>query len=151
MRDEKVLAAIKGAVSLYDKIDNMISTQPEELQKVDFEISDWLHYIEGNDTTDRENVVIMKKLRELRLLRRSLHKEYEIEKTYKDNIMKMNNVDNRKLLLAEINKTIKRWENEYKNRILSDEDIKAFLAPKKGGRPKKVLEGGEKDGEKSSD
>ena len=62
MRDEKVLAAIKGAISLYDKIDTMISTQPEELQKVDFEISDWLHYIEGNDTTDRENVVIMKKL-----------------------------------------------------------------------------------------
>lgn len=150
MRDEKVLAAIKGAISLYDEIDSMISTQPEELQKVDFEISDWLHYIEGNDTTDRENVVIMKKLRELRLLRRSLHKEYEIEKTYKDNIMKMNNEGNRKLLLAEINKTIKRWENEYKNRILSDEDIKMALAPKKGGRPTKVLEGGETNEEVSS-
>lgn len=35
--------------------------------------------------------------------------------------------------------------------IYDDKDIKAALAPKKGGRPKKVLEGGEKDGEKSSD
>lgn len=35
--------------------------------------------------------------------------------------------------------------------ILSDEGIKLALAPKKGGRPKKVLEGGDDGGEKSSD
>ena len=139
MRDEIIYNTIKEAIKLIDEIDAMINTQAEELQKVDYEISDWLHYIENNETTGKENEKILKKLKELRIKRKSLHKEHAIEKAYKDNSNKMMGNNTRQMLLSEINKTIKQWENEYKNRILTEEEIKNFLETKKVGRPKKIV------------
>lgn len=139
MRDELIYNTIKEAIKSIDKIDEMIDSQPDELQKIDYEISDWLHYIENNDTTSKQNEIIVKKLKELRIKRKSLHKEYAIEKAYKDNSSKMMGNNTRPMLLAEINKTIKQWENEYKNRILTEEEIKSILETKKVGRPKKNI------------
>lgn len=137
-RDEFIYNTIKEVIKLIDDIDKMIDTQASELQKVDSEISDWLHYIENNDTTTKESEKIIKKLKELRIKRKSLHKEYTIEKAYKNHSNKMMGNNTRQLLLSEINKAIKQWENEYKNRILTDEEIKKVLETKKVGRPKKV-------------
>ena len=139
MRDEQIYSKIKEATRLIDEIDNMIDSQSNELQKVDLEISDWLHFIENNKTNDRQNSIIISKLRELRLLRKSLHKEYSIEKTYKENSAKMMGNNTRQLLLAEINKVVKLWENEYNNRVLTDEEIFEIIdsTKKKVGRPRK--------------
>lgn len=140
MRDEVVYNKIKDAIEAIDEIDSLITTQPDELQKVDYEISDWLHYIENNTTSGKQNEIIVKKLRELRLQRKSLHKEHAIERAYKENSSKMMGNNTRQLLLTEIHKTIKQWENEYKNRILSEDDIKNILSTvKKVGRPKKKV------------
>ena len=49
----------------------------------------------------------------------------------------------RGLLKVEINKIMKQLDSEYKNRVLTDEQIKQVLEPikKKVGRPKKESEG----------
>lgn len=139
MRDEQIYSKIKEATKLIDEIDNMINSQSEELKKVDLEISDWLHFIENNKTNDSQNSIIVSKLRELRLARKSLHKEFSIERTYKEHSSKMMGNNTRQLLLAEINKVVKLWENEYNNRVLTDEEIFKIIdsTKKKVGRPRK--------------
>lgn len=139
MRDEIIYEKIKQTTKLIDEIDSMINSQSEELKKVDLEISDWLHFIENNKTTEKQDSIIISKLKELRLIRKSLHKEYTIEKAYKDNSSKMMGNNTRQLLLAEINKVVNQWEKEYNNRILTDEEIEQILnkTKKRVGRPKK--------------
>lgn len=139
MRDEIILNTIKDACFILDNIDEMINSQSNELQEIDYKISDWLHYIENNEVTEKESCKIIQELKKLRQIRRSLHKEYEIEKTYKEHSGKMMGNNTRGMLLAEINKTVKQLDNEYKNRILNEEDIKNILGEKKKkvGRPRK--------------
>ena len=140
MRDELVYNKIKETTKLIDEIDSLINTQSEELKKVDLEISDWLHFIENNEATPTQSQKIINKLRELRLLRKSLHKEYTIEKAYKDNASKMMGNNTRQLLLSEINKIVKQWENDYNNRILNDEEILKLIETNKRGRKAKTEE-----------
>ena len=140
MRDELVYNKIKETTKLIDEIDLLINTQSDELKKVDLEISDWLHFIENNEATPTQSQKIINKLRELRLLRKSLHKEYTIEKAYKDNASKMMGNNTRQLLLSEINKIVKQWENDYNNRILNDEEILKLIETNKRGRKAKTEE-----------
>jgi hypothetical protein len=139
MRDELIVEKIKQAIKILDEIDELISTQPEELQKIDYELSDWYHYIENNTLDDATSINIIKRIKELRIIRRGLHREHDIETAYKNNSSKMMGNNTRALLLAEINKTIKQLDTVYKNRIITDEDLKTITEKnkKKVGRPKK--------------
>ena len=138
-RDVLVYNKICEAINIIDEIDNLISTQGEESQKVEQEIQDWLHYIENNEINENESINIINQLKELRIIRRTLKKEYEIEKKYKDNASKMMGNNTRDFLKTEINKTINNLDSEYKNRILNEEKIVEILSKKKKkvGRPKK--------------
>lgn len=138
MRDEIIYKKICQVSSLLDEIDEMINTQPTELQKVDWEISDWLHYIENNEVSDANSIKIINKIKELRKIRRTLNNERAIEDTYKNNASKMMGNNSRQFLLQEVNKTMKQLNCEYKNRVLTEESINNILAGgKKRGRPKK--------------
>lgn len=135
----EVYEKISKAANLIDEIDQMISTHSERLQKVDHELSDWLHYIENNDLSSADSVKIVAKIKELRLLRKELHREHAIEKAYMDNSSKMMGNNTRGILMANINKAVNDWENEYKNRVLTDEMISEVLnETKKRGRPRKI-------------
>lgn len=137
-RDEIIYNKIKQAVIILDEIDKMINTQGEELQKVDYALCDWLHYIENNQISEKNSIKIIKEIQKLRKQRRCLHNEYEIEKTYKNNSSKVMGNNTREFLLAEISKVIKQLNNDYKNRILTNEEINNILEEKKKrGRPKK--------------
>lgn len=137
-RDKIIYEKIKNAMTILDEIDEMINSQSEELQNVDYELSDWLHYIENNEINDKESIKIIKEMQRLRKTRRCLHNEYEIEKTYKSNSAKVMGNNTRQMLLAEVNKTIKQLDSDYKNRILTEEKINELLSEKKKkGRPKK--------------
>lgn len=137
-RDEIIYNKIKQVVIMLDEIDEMINSQSEELQKVDYALSDWLHYIENNEISEKNSIKVIKEVQKLRKQRRCLHNEYEIEKVYKNNYSKMMGNNTRQFILAEINKAIKQLDNDYKNRILTTEEINNILdEKKKRGRPKK--------------
>jgi len=141
MRDKIIYEKIKETVMLLDEIDAMIETQSTQLQQVDLELSDWYHYIENNDISDAVSIKIMHEIKRLREYRRQLHNEYEIEATYKKNASKMMGNNTRGMLLAEIGKTIKQLDSEYKNRVLTEDKINEVIdTKKKRGRPKKVEE-----------
>lgn len=139
MRDELIVTKIRDAVQMLDDIDAMIKTQSQELQKVDYELSDLYHLIENNDLSEKASFNIVKRIHELRKQRRSLNNEYEIENTYQTHKSKMTGNETRQFLTTEIHKTVKQLKSEYKNRILTEEDIKNLLYPKKKkrGRPRK--------------
>lgn len=141
MRDELIIEKIKSAIQILDEIDEMIKTQPTELQTIDYELSDLYHLIENNDLSDNSSLIVIKRIHELRKIRRSLNNEYEIESTYKNHLNKLTGTDTRKFLTVEIHKTSKNLNNLYKNRILTEEDINKILNPsiakRKPGRPKK--------------
>lgn len=137
-RDKEIIEIINIAIKKLDEIDERINNQSSENQEIDYKISDILHYIENNELNDKECVKIVQLLKEFRLIRRSLRNEYEIEKTYKENSSKMMGNNTRGLLMAEINKKVKQLDNEYKYRVLSEEEIVKLIGEKsKRGRKKK--------------
>ena len=141
LRNEIILEKIKQVIDMLDDIDEMIDTQSIEIQNVDLQLSDYYHLIENNELSDLASINVIKKIHELRLIRRSLNKEHEIENTYNTHKSKLAGKDTRKFLLHEVHKTIKSLSNPYKNRILSDEDVQNILEPKKKrGRPPKNKE-----------
>lgn len=140
MRDEVVLNKIKEVIVLLDEIDTMIEEQSQELQKVDYELSDLYHYIENENISTETSVKLIERIKYLRLLRKSLNIEYAIEKAYKDNSSKMMGNNTRSFLLNSVCKARETYRNnEYKNRVLTDEDITELeiTEKKKRGRPPK--------------
>ena len=139
MRDKLIVEKIKELVQILDEIDELIQTRDSMQQKIDLEISDWLHFIENNEIDEEISFKIVSKIHELRKERRSLSNEMAIEQTYKNNASKVMGNNTRQFLLSEINKTVKQLDNEYKNRIITEEDIKNLYEnkTKKVGRPRK--------------
>lgn len=141
MRDELIVEKIKTVVKVLDEIDTMIKTQSKELQTVDYELSDLYHLIENNDLNKDASFNIVNRIRELRRLRRSLNNEHEIENTYQLHKSKMTGNETRQFLVNEIHRTEKQLNCEYKNRVLTEENINGLLEVKKAkrGRPRKEI------------
>lgn len=118
----------------------MIDTQSIEIQNTDLQLSDFYHLIENNELNDTASINVIKRIHDLRVLRRSLNNEHEIENTYNTHKSKLAGKETRQFLLHEIYKTVKGLNSQYKNRILKDEDINEILTcetKKKRGRPAK--------------
>ena len=138
MRDKLIIDKITNAISILDEIDNMIKTQSEELQKVDYKLSDLYHLIENNDLSDEASINVVKEIHDLRKERRSLNNEHDLEVVYQNQKQKMIGNDSRQFLVTELNKTNKRLNSEYKNRVYTTEQIEQLISPKKKrGRPRK--------------
>lgn len=70
--------------------------------------------------------------------RRSLNNEHDLEVVYQNQKQKMIGNDSRQFLVTELNKTNKRLNSEYKNRVYTEEEIEKLISPKKKrGRPRK--------------
>ena len=141
-RDEMLVKKIKMVIDTMDEIDEMIKSQPSKLQAVDFELSDLYHLIEYYDLKEKAKINIVNRIHELRQSRRSLNNEFEIENTYQTHKSKLTGTETRQFLANEIYKTVKRLNNEYKHRVLTEEDIQQLMCEsdptkKRRGRPKK--------------
>nr|DAP64636.1 MAG TPA: AT hook containing protein [Caudoviricetes sp.] len=138
MRDKLIIEKIKNAICILDDIDDMIRTQSIELQKVDYKLSDLYHLIENNELSDEASINVVKEIHDLRKERRSLNNEHDLELAYQNQKSKMIGNDSRQFIMTEINKTNKRLNSEYKNRVYTEEEIEKLISPKKKrGRPRK--------------
>lgn len=140
MRCEQLLDKIKTITTLLDEVEEMKKTQSTELQNVDYELSDWYHLIEHNELNEEQSCRVVKRIHELRLLRRDLKNEYELEQVISTHKNKLIGTDTRQFLITEMNKTNKIINQEYKNRVLTQETIDEVLnktTKKRKGRPKK--------------
>ena len=141
-RDVVLVEKIKVVIDTMDEIDEMIKSQPTELQTIDYELSDLYHLIEHYDLNEGAKVNVVDRIHQLRQARRSLNNEYEIETTYQTHKSKLTGNETRKFFANEIYKTVKKLNNEYKNRVLTEENIQELMGEseppkKKRGRPRK--------------
>lgn len=130
--DKIFLKKLQDCVIDLDELDEIIETNSERQSKVDSEISDWLHRLQNYFEELKPNRIALANIAEriatLRLERASLRNEFELIKRYKEISRQMMTKDNRKFVIAEIQKIMKNLNQPYKNRIISEEDIELVEA-----------------------
>ena len=111
--DSEWCKSFEGLDMVFDKATKRGYELSQEIQDVDLEISDVVHYIEFNNLNAREGYKIYKKLNELLCKRRNLKFEQRVVTSINNNHEAANYINN---ILA----TIKDCQNDiYKPRVLA--------------------------------
>lgn len=126
----EVLEKITQAIKLLQEIEKYKEELPTLQQEVDYRLSDLLHKIENDSLNAPQSCKIVKEIKKQRLIRRDYQNDYEILRTYTNNVNKLMNAGNREMLLSELKKTNNRLNQPYKNRVYTDEDMKELLGVK---------------------
>ena len=124
------LSKLQQVLNTLDEMDNMIKDNPDNQQKIDYEISDYLHLIQNTDLDKLDINKIMMALKELRLKRASHYRFYEITKTYNANRDRLKYTSSRANLKEIIKNTLDNLNNKYNYRILESDDLNALCTEK---------------------
>lgn len=124
------LSKLQQVLNTLDEMDNMIKDNPDNQQKIDYEISDYLHLIQNTDLDKLDINKIMTALKELRLKRASHYRFYEITKTYNANRDRLKYTSSRANLKEIIKNTLDNLNNKYNYRILESHDLNALCTEK---------------------
>ena len=139
--DIMFLSKLQQVLNTLDEMDNMIKDNPDNQQKIDYEISDYLHLIQNTDLDKLDINKVMAALKKLRLKRASHYRFYEITKTYNANRDKLKYTSSRANLKEIIKNTLDNLNNEYNYRILESDDLNTLctekIEEKKKRSPKK--------------
>jgi len=122
-----IVEELTNAIKILDKVEEYTDGLCEALSNEDQRISDLLHYIENNNINAAQSCHLIKEIKKVRIERRKIKNDMELARAYKDNINKLMNTDNRKMILAKLNKTSKQLETEYQNRVYSDTELTEIL------------------------
>ena len=124
------LSKLQQVLNTLDEMDNMIKDNPDNQQKIDYEISDYLHLIQNTDLDKLDINKVMTALKELRLKRASHYRFYEITKTYNANRDRLKYTSSRANLKEIIKNTLDNLNNKYNYRILESDDLNALCTEK---------------------
>ncbi len=126
----EVLEKITQAIKLLQEIEKYKEELPALQQEVDYRLSDLLHKIENDSLNAPQSCKIVKEIKKQRLIRRDYQNDYEILRTYTNNVTKLMNAGNREMLLSELKKTNNRLNQPYKNRIYTNDEMNELLGVK---------------------
>lgn len=137
--ENRILERIKTIVDMLDELDDWIEELPNSQSKVDSLLSDYRHLLKENIFNEKSAYKIALKIKESELLRTGLKQDFDminIYNTYKNRLISK---DNRQFLMNELYKKTKEWNQPYRYRILTEEEVKELLEEekKKRGRSKK--------------
>lgn len=118
---------IINITNLLNNLDEYLNEIPNLQSQIDEELSDLYHYIENNELSAKQSFKMIKLIREKRIIRRGLNNDYEMKKTYISNRNKLLIDSQRQFFLTEIHKKNKELSSKYKNRRLTDEEIKNLI------------------------
>lgn len=118
---------IINITNLLNDLDEYLNEIPNLQSQIDEELSDLYHYIENNELSAKQSFKMIKLIREKRIIRRGLNNDYEMKKTYISNRNKLLVDSQRQFFLTEIYKKNKELSSKYKNRRLTDEEIKNLI------------------------
>ena len=127
MGEVQLIEKFQTIVELLDEIENYSDELPLFLSNIDSGLSDLYHYIENNKLNTNQCYRIVKEIKKQRENRRTIKNNMELIKTYKIHQNKLLNKDNRKMLLAEINKANKKLNYKYQNRVYTEETLNEIL------------------------
>ena len=118
------LSKLQQAMILLDEIDDMIKNNPDYQQRIDYEISDYLHLIQNTDLNTLDTNKILNELKSLRLKRASHYRFYEISKSYNANRGKLQYTSSRDNLREIIKSTLENLNHAYNYRVLDNKCLK---------------------------
>lgn len=122
-----VLEELKSAINTLNKVDEYKDSLVDKLSEQDKRLSDLEHYIEENKLSTNQCYRMIKEIKKQREIRRKIKNDYTILTNYENNINKLINHDNRRMLLEKVYKVNKSLETKYKNRIYTEEEINEIL------------------------
>lgn len=123
-----VLKAIAEIVDKLNEIDNYDNGLSQLLSECDEREQDLLHYIENNKINMLWCYKYVRELKNIREKRRNIKNDMERITKFKEHKTKLvSTIDNRKLMLAELNKREKQLNCPYKNRRYTEEDLQKVL------------------------
>jgi len=106
-----------------NEIDEYIDSLGEKLSSYDSSLSDLYHVLESNNLNIVQSYKFVKEMQKVCIERRIVKNDLAISSTYKNHINKLQNKDNRNMLITELNKTNNRLHKDYNNRIYTDEEL----------------------------
>lgn len=123
-----VLKTITEIVNKLNEIDNYDSGLSQLLSECDEREQDLLHYIENNKINMLWCYKYVRELKNIREKRRNIKNDIERIMKFKEQKTKLaSTMDNRQLMLAELNKREKQLNCPYKNRRYTEEELQKIL------------------------
>lgn len=122
-----VMAKITEAVALLNSIDEYGATLVNKLSELDSKEQDILHYIENKPISILWCYNVIRKIKDIRIERRTVKNDMELMSKYNEIKSKMTSKENRQFILAELHKREKTLNTTYKNRQYSEDDIRKIL------------------------
>ena len=123
-----VLKQITEIVDKLNELDKYDSGLSQLLSECDEKEQDLLHYVENNKINVLWCYKYVKELKNVRERRRNIKNYIERITKFKENKTKLaSTIDNRQLLLAELNKREKQLNCPYKNRRYAEEELQKIL------------------------
>ena len=123
-----VLKEITEIVEKLNEIDKYDSGLAQLLSECDEREQDLLHYIEKNKINMLWCYKYVKELKSNREKRRNIKNDMERINKFKEHKTKLvSTIDNRQLMLSEINKREKQLNCPYKNRRYTEEEMQNIL------------------------
>ncbi len=123
-----VLKTIAEIVDKLNEIDNYDSGLSQLLSECDEREQDLLHYIENNKINMLWCYKYVRELKSIREKRRNIKNDMERITKFKEQKTKLvSTIDNRQLMLAELNKREKQLNCPYKNRRYAEEELQKIL------------------------
>lgn len=116
---DKILEASK----ILDEVDDYIDTLPDEQSKCDSKLSDLYHLLENNNLNASQCCKFVKEMKSVCTERRKVKIEFEVGKTFQTYQNRLNNRENRQLLMCELYKKEKRMKAEYQYRIYTEQEL----------------------------
>lgn len=123
-----VLKTITEIVNKLNEIDNYDSSLSQLLSECNEREQDLLHYIENNKINMLWCYKYVRELKNVREKRRNIKNDIERIMKFKEQKTKLaSTMDNRQLMLAELNKREKQLNCPYKNRRYTEEELQKIL------------------------
>ncbi len=123
-----VLKTITEIVNKLNEIDNYDSGLSQLLSECNEKEQDLLHYIENNKINMLWCYKYVRELKNVREKRRNIKNDIERIMKFKEQKTKLaSTIDNRQLMLAELNKREKQLNCPYKNRRYTEEELQKIL------------------------
>lgn len=123
-----VLKTIAEIVDKLNELDNYDNGLSQLLSECDEKEQDLLHYIENNKINMLWCYKYVRELKNIREKRRNIKNDMERIMKFKEQKTKLaSTIDNRQLMIAELNKREKQLNCPYKNRRYTEEELQKIL------------------------
>lgn len=129
-----IISKITQACELLNEVDEYVKDLDERQSVCDMRLSDMYHLIEDAEIdswSKGELRNVTNEIKSICTIRRKVKIDTGLRKLYHDNIGKLNNKDNRAMLLERLNRGYKSYTGDYTFRIYKDEDLNKLVPPKK--------------------